>query len=141
MDLTERQVVYVGLIGLLLITLGTPLTFVFSMDYQLVELDDTNQDPPVYSYDELDPETKAVIDDVLADEGPWYRRASSGPFDEHLVYVVKGEKAHLIGYVQRYHGGAWYGKLPIITLVSGLVCVGYTIRERMRNHVHTPTVR
>lgn len=142
MGLSGRRVRLLGVAGLLLLVLGTPVTTIFALDYRMVETANPPASAPVVSYAELSEEQREAVDRAVADDGPWYRTRADVPFDRIPIVVQKDDepvdRTYVIGLMEQYHWGAWYGKIPLVVFLSSLVCIAITIRHKVRNRGALP---
>jgi hypothetical protein len=142
MDLTERRIRLLGVVGLLLLVLGTPVATIFAIDYRMVETANPPPSAPVVSYADLTEEQRAAVDRAVADDGPWYRTRADAPFNRLPIVVQKDaepfDQTHVITLMDQFHWGAWYGKIPLVVFLVSIVCIAVTIRERIRKRGALP---
>ncbi len=141
MELTERHIKLLGIIGFALVVFGTPLTGIYALDYRMSVVPEPEWDPPLYQHTELSGEREQAVDATLAGEGPWYRTRAQVPFNRIPIRIFLDGQVYTIGLTEQYHWGAWYGKLPLVTLIVGLVCIAITLRNRIRNRGAVPVRR
>jgi hypothetical protein len=151
--LSGRQALLLGMAGLLLVLLGTPLAGIYAMDYRLAPttvpqgyalpegyetrafdrdpFQPGNQTAHAVVYDSLPPETRTAVDRALAGDGPWYRTPADSPLPANPLVVYR-DRARAVHLQTGYHWSSWRGKLPLVTLSAGLVCIAVAFRHRIR---------
>lgn len=131
-----------GIAGLLLLVLGTPVTTIYALDYRMVESANPPSSTPVVPYAELTEEQREAVDSAVADDGNWYRTRADAPFDRIPIVVQRDaepyDETYVIALMEQYHWGAWYGKVPLVVFLASLVCIAVTIRTRIRNRGALP---
>jgi len=126
----------IGVVGLAFLFVLTPVSATYALDYRVTAAPIQSGEGDVSTYDDLDGELRTALDGAMAGDGQWYRSRSDAPDAFPLVYRYDNT-AYIASLENQYHWSTWRGKVPVVTLAIGLLCIAAVTREQLHGMIRT----